>query len=136
MSVEVTKEIQQAIDLGGHAYIGGKWVAVSGDETLPVICPSNGELVTKILAGTSADLIAQLPQQRLPFLRFRHLLRVDRLALLERIHALILERAEPLAQVLDAGNGCGNNPRPRGPCSACGSPCAGCDRRACETTIS
>ena len=100
MIPEVADALQQAIGLGGHAYIGGKWVAVSGSERLPIINPSTGELVTEIVAGTSADLDRAVATARSAFPAFSTSSVAERLALLERIHALILERAEPLAQVL------------------------------------
>jgi aldehyde dehydrogenase (NAD+) len=100
MTLDLPDALQQAIGLGGHAYIGGEWVAASGDERLPVINPSNEELVTEIVAGTSADLDRAVAAARAAFPTFSTSPVADRLALLERIHALILERAEPLAQVL------------------------------------
>lgn len=100
MTPEVGDALQQAIGLAGHAYIGGEWVAVSGSERLPVINPSNGERVTEIVAGTSADLDRAVAAARSAFPTFSTSPVAERLALLERIHALILERAEPLAQVL------------------------------------
>jgi aldehyde dehydrogenase (NAD+) len=96
----VAAALQQAFGLGGHAYIGGEWVAVSGTERLPVINPSNGERITEIAAGTSADLDRAVAAARSAFPAFSTSPVAERLALLERIHALILERAEPLAQVL------------------------------------
>jgi aldehyde dehydrogenase (NAD+) len=100
MIPEVADALQQAIGVGGHAYIGGKWVAVSGSERLPIINPSTGELVTEIVAGTSADLDRAVATARSAFPAFSTSSVAERLALLERIHALILERAEPLAQAL------------------------------------
>ncbi|MEP7350235.1 MAG: aldehyde dehydrogenase family protein [Sphingorhabdus sp.] len=100
MNPDVAVAIQQAIDLGGHSYIGGEWVAASGDERLPVFNPSNEELVTQIKAGTSADLDRAVTAARAAFLAFSTSPLAERLALLRRIHALILERAEPLAQIL------------------------------------
>lgn len=100
MTPAVTDAIGQAIGRGGHAYIGGAWVPVTGDKRLPVINPSSGELVTQILAGTSADLDRAVAAARQAFSAFSTSPVASRLALLERIHTLILERAEPLAQIL------------------------------------
>lgn len=100
MTPEVTHALQQAIGHSGHAYIGGGWVAASGDERLPVINPSNGHLVTEIVAGTSADLDRAVAAARAAFPAFSDSPVAERLALLERVHAMILERAEPLAQAL------------------------------------
>jgi aldehyde dehydrogenase (NAD+) len=100
MTADFDDAIQQAISKGGHAYIGGEWVTASGSERLPVINPSSGELVTEIVAGTSADLDRAVAAARAAFPAFSTSPVAERLALLKRIHALILERAEPLAQVL------------------------------------
>jgi aldehyde dehydrogenase (NAD+) len=100
MSPDFADAIQQAIGRGGHAYIGGEWVAASSDERLPVINPSNGELITQIVAGTSADLDRAVAAASEAFPAFSMSPVAERLALLERIRALMLERAEPLAQVL------------------------------------
>lgn len=92
--------LQQAIALGGQAYINGEWVPVSGSERLPVINPSTREVVTELAAGTSADLDRAVSAARAAFPAFSASPVKDRLALLERIHALMLERAEVLAQML------------------------------------
>lgn len=96
----MTGLIAQAIARSGDAYIGGAWVPASGAERLPVINPANGALVAEIVAGTSADLDRAVAAARDAFPAFAASPVAERLALLERIHALILERAEPLAQVL------------------------------------
>lgn len=100
MTPDVANALRQAIGLAGHAYIGGGWEAASGEERLPVFNPSNGEPVTEIVAGTSADLDRAVAAARTAFQEFSTSPVAERLALLERIHALILDRAEPLAQVL------------------------------------
>ncbi|MCC6942886.1 MAG: aldehyde dehydrogenase family protein, partial [Novosphingobium sp.] len=100
MTGVVAQALQQAVSCAGHAYIGGQWVPVCGTERLAVINPANGTLVTEIVAGNSADLDRAVSAARAAFPAFAASLVADRLALLERIHALILERAEPLAQAL------------------------------------
>ena len=90
----------EVADLGDRAYIGGDWVPVSGTERLPVINPATGVQVAEIVAATSADLDRAVAAARGAFPAFSESPVEDRLALLERIHALILERAEPLAQAL------------------------------------
>lgn len=100
MTGVVAQALQQAVSCAGHAYIGGQWVPVCGTERLAVINPANGTLVTEIVAGNSADLDRAVSAARAAFPAFAASPVADRLALLERIHALILERAEPLAQAL------------------------------------
>ena len=92
--------MMQAISRGNCAYIGGAWVATSGAQRLPVINPASEEIVTEIIAGTRADLDHAVAAALAAFPGFAGSPVAERLALLERIHALMLARAEPLAQAL------------------------------------
>jgi aldehyde dehydrogenase (NAD+) len=92
--------LQHGIATGANAYVGGQWVAASGAERLAVINPANGAQVAEVVMGTAADLDRAVAAARAAFAGFAASAVADRLALLERIHALILERAEPLAQAL------------------------------------
>ncbi|WP_157218648.1 aldehyde dehydrogenase family protein [Flavisphingomonas formosensis] len=83
-----------------RAYIGGEWVPVAGHERLPVIDPASGEQVAEIVGGTASDVDRAALAARAAFPGFAATPVADRIALLERIHALILERAEPLARTL------------------------------------
>lgn len=95
------KEIMGPVaDKGGSAYINGAWTPLSGQEQLPVTNPANGETIAHVAAGSAADLDKAVAAARAAFPAFAASPVQDRLALLERIHALILERAEPLARVL------------------------------------
>lgn len=100
MSDPVAQAIAQVVALSGHAYIDGGWVALSGGERLPVINPANGDVVAEVTAGTAADLDRAVAAARAAFPAFSQSPAAERLALLERIHALIVDRAEALAQVL------------------------------------
>ena len=84
----------------GCAYIDGAWVELPGAQTLPVVDPSSGESIAEVAAGTSADLDRAVAAARRAFPAFAASPVEARIALLERIHALILERAEPLARIL------------------------------------
>ena len=84
----------------GCAYIDGAWVELPGAPTLSVIDPSSGESIAEVAAGTSADLDRAVAAARRAFPAFAASPVEARIALLERIHALILERAEPLARIL------------------------------------
>lgn len=83
-----------------RAYIRGEWVPVTGGERLPVIDPASGEQVVDIVAGTASDVDRAAAAARAAFPGFAATPVADRIALLERIRALILERAEPLARTL------------------------------------
>ncbi|MEJ2458196.1 MAG: aldehyde dehydrogenase family protein [Novosphingobium sp.] len=100
MITEIDKHLGQAMGRDAQAYIGGAWVPVAGTQALPVKNPANGTVIAEIAAGTSADLDRAVAAAREAFPLFAATPVAERIALLERIHALILERAEPLAQAL------------------------------------
>jgi aldehyde dehydrogenase (NAD+) len=100
MTEATAQALQDALALAGKAYIGGQWVDLPGAERLPVINPATGEVVAQVAAGTSADLDRAVAAARTAFPAYSQSPVAERLGLLERIHALILERAEPLAQAL------------------------------------
>lgn len=100
MTMAIADLMGAAADKGHCAYIDGAWVPVSGAEMLPVVDPSTGKTIAEVGAGTAADLDRAVAAARLAFPDFAVSPVVERIALLERIHALILERAEPLAHIL------------------------------------
>lgn len=100
MTTEIAEAARVATDIRNCAYIDGGWVPVSGNEILPVVDPSSGETVAEVVAGTAADLDRAVAAARAAFPGFAVSPVEARIALLERIHALILERAEPLARTL------------------------------------
>jgi len=100
MTTEIAEATRAATDKRNCAYIDGGWTPVSGNEMLPVINPSCGEIIAEVAAGTAADLDRAVAAARAAFPVFATSPVAERIALLERIHALILERAEPLARTL------------------------------------
>ncbi|MCP3731471.1 aldehyde dehydrogenase family protein [Sphingomonas sp. MG17] len=100
MTSDIAETIRWAAAHRADAYIGGEWTPVSGSETLPVTDPATGAPVAEIVAGTAADVDRAAAAARAAFPAFASSRVADRVALLERIHALILERAEPLARTL------------------------------------
>lgn len=100
MTVDTMDKLSQAIARGGEAFIDGAWVTVNAGEMLPVVNPSTGDVVAKVAAGTAADLDRAVAAARAAFPSVALSAVADRLALLERIHALMLDRAEILAQAL------------------------------------
>lgn len=81
-------------------YIDGGWQDASGAATLPVVDPATEEEIATVAAGTVADLDRAVAAARAAFAGFAATPVATRRAMLERIHALILERAEPLARAL------------------------------------
>ena len=100
MTAELAPETRVAAERGGCAYIDGGWAPASGQERLPVVDPSTGETIAEVTAGTAADLDRAVAAARAAFPAFAASPVAERIALLERIHALILERTEPLARAL------------------------------------
>jgi len=100
MTTNPTEIMGSVVDNMGCAYIDGAWVELPGAQTLPVIDPSSGESIAEVAAGTSVDLDRAVAAARRAFPAFAASPVEARIALLERIHALILERAEPLARIL------------------------------------
>lgn len=100
MTTSLAEIMGSVVDNMGCAYIDGAWVELPGAQTLPVIDPSSGESIAEVAAGTSADLDRAVAAARRAFPAFAASPVEARIALLERIHALILERAEPLARIL------------------------------------
>ena len=100
MTTDPAETMGIAADRRACAYIDGAWTPVSGSEMLPVVDPSSGEIIAEVTAGTSADLDRAVAAARMAFPAFAASPVAERIALLERIHALILERAEPLARTL------------------------------------
>ena len=100
MTTILAEIMGSVVDNMGCAYIDGAWVELPGAQTLPVIDPSSGESIAEVAAGTSVDLDRAVAAARRAFPAFAASPVEARIALLERIHALILERAEPLARIL------------------------------------
>ena len=91
---------QAGLDPHACAYIDGRWQAQSGTERLNVVNPASGEIVAQVTAGDRRDLDRAVAAARAAFPAFASAPVAERMALLERIHALFLERAEPLARCL------------------------------------
>ena len=81
-------------------YIEGRWVPLTGSERLPVIDPAHETVIAEVAAGSAADLDRAVAAARKAFPGFADTPVAERVAMLERIHALILERAEELAHTL------------------------------------
>lgn len=82
------------------AYIDGAWSPVSDSETLSVVDPAHETVIARIALGSAADLDRAVAAARTAFPAFAATSAAARLALLKRIHALILDRGELLARTL------------------------------------
>ena len=81
-------------------YIDGRWVAASTPGRIAVVDPTTEAVVGQIAAGDAQDVDRAVAAARRAFETFSVATVADRLALLERIAALLEERAEVFAQAL------------------------------------
>ncbi len=87
-------------------YIGGAWVdPAPGAQTLAVENPATEETVTHIACGTSADVDHATGAARDAWPAFMATPLAARIALLRRIHAAYLDRADDLAHAMTAEMG-------------------------------
>jgi aldehyde dehydrogenase (NAD+) len=81
-------------------FIGNRWVAPAGGETLPMIDPSTGAVFAQIARGTAADVdLAVRAAQRARDGAWGRLAPVEKGRALARIARAILDHAEQLAQL-------------------------------------
>ena len=89
-----------------RVYIGGEWVLPAGQERSAVIDPSTDEPVAEIALGNAQDVAVAVEAARRAFATWSVSAPQSRAALLDRIHALILERTESFAQAISQEMGC------------------------------
>jgi aldehyde dehydrogenase (NAD+) len=87
-------------------YIGGEWVLPAGQERSAVIDPSTEEPLAEIALGNAQDVAVAVAAARRAFATWSVSAPQTRAALLDRIHALILERTEVFAQAISQEMGC------------------------------
>lgn len=84
----------------GQFYINGEWTSPAIPALLPVVNPATEEVVAEVARGSAEDVDRAVAAARAAFPGWSATPVVERAAILSKIHALILERKEPLAQVL------------------------------------
>ncbi|OCX25799.1 aldehyde dehydrogenase family protein [Pseudomonas graminis] len=89
-------ELQNA----GQFYINGEWTSPAIPALLPVVNPATEEVVAEVARGSAEDVDRAVAAARAAFPGWSVTPVVERAAILSKIHALILERKERLAQVL------------------------------------
>ena len=87
-------------------FIGGEWVVPAGQARSAVIDPSTEEPVAEIALGNAQDVAVAVAAARRAFATWSVSSPQSRAALLDRVHALILERAEVFAQAISQEMGC------------------------------
>ncbi|MGF6400411.1 aldehyde dehydrogenase (NAD+) [Pseudomonas frederiksbergensis] len=81
-------------------YINGGWSVPSNAATLPVINPATEEIVAEVAQGTSADVDRAVAAARAAFAGWSTTPPQARALVLGKLHELMLERKELLAQTL------------------------------------
>jgi aldehyde dehydrogenase (NAD+) len=87
-------------DIRHSFYIDGRWVRSPDAHAVAVINPATEETVAEIAAGSAADVDKAVAAARKAFSSFAATSVETRAAFLDRIHTLILERAESFAQAI------------------------------------
>jgi aldehyde dehydrogenase (NAD+) len=81
-------------------YIDGEWVLPAGKARSCVIDPSTEEGIAEVALGSAQDVAAAVDAARRAFVTWSVSAPQDRASILDRVHSLILERAELFAQVI------------------------------------
>ena len=81
-------------------FVGGEWVLPAGRSRTAVIDPSTEQAVADIALGSAQDVDAAVAVARRAFAAWSVSAAELRASLLDRVHALILERAEQFAQAI------------------------------------
>jgi aldehyde dehydrogenase (NAD+) len=84
----------------GEFYINGAWTSPAVPARLPVVNPATEEVVAEVARGSAEDVDRAVAAARAAFPGWSATPVEERASILSKIHALILERKEPLAQAL------------------------------------
>jgi aldehyde dehydrogenase (NAD+) len=89
-----------ALHNAGEFYINGEWTPPAVSARLPVVNPATEEVVAEVARGSGEDVDRAVAAARAAFPGWSATPVEERAAILGKIHALIIERTEPLAQAL------------------------------------
>ncbi len=81
-------------------YINGGWSAPASPASLPVVNPATEEIVAQVASGSAEDVDRAVAAARAAFADWSATPTVARARVLDKIHALILERKEAFAQAI------------------------------------
>ena len=81
-------------------YINGDWLSPAYPATLPVVNPATEHVIAEVARGSGEDVDRAVAAARAAFAGWSSTAVDARVAILGKIHALILERKEELAQAL------------------------------------
>ncbi|MGQ7859541.1 aldehyde dehydrogenase family protein [Pseudomonas sp. CBSPBW29] len=94
MTIHVSNQTSQQL------YIDGSWVSPTIAASLPVVNPASEEVVAQVASGSAEDVDRAVAAARAAFAGWSATPAASRALVLGKIHALILERKEQLAQAL------------------------------------
>lgn len=86
-------------------YIGGAWIAPAGAGTIEVVNPADDQVIGTVPAGTAADVDRAVAAAREAFGPWARTPVGERVALLDRVHAALSERATEVADLISAEMG-------------------------------
>jgi aldehyde dehydrogenase (NAD+) len=89
----------------GRFYIGGAWCEPEGRDRTSVVNPATEAIIANIPLGSEADVERAVRAARRAFAGWSRTAPAERGALLTRVHALVLERSELIAQALSTEMG-------------------------------
>ena len=81
-------------------FIDGEWIAPMGSARAAVVSPSTEDTLCEIALGDARDVDRAVQAARKAFVRWSVTSPQERAALLDRVHTLLIERAELFAQAL------------------------------------
>ncbi len=81
-------------------YINGKWVAPSGEESVPVVNPCTEEVITHVAMGTEEDVNKAVIAARDAFPSWSATSVLERIALLTRISEIMTERQKEIGDLI------------------------------------
>ena len=99
MNASIIEHLRSAGRLD-RIFIDGEWVLPAGQARTSVIDPSTEEPVAEIALGSAQDVAAAVAAARRAFATWSVSSAQSRASLLDRVHGLILERAELFAQAI------------------------------------
>ncbi|MEL6921845.1 MAG: NAD-dependent succinate-semialdehyde dehydrogenase [Pseudomonadota bacterium] len=86
-------------------YLGGQWVAADSGKTMPVLDPATGAVIGTIPVSGAEETRRAIEAAEAAFPAWRKRTALERANLLMKLHDVILENREPLAQLLTLEQG-------------------------------
>ena len=85
--------------------IGGKWIAADGGATLSVTNPANGQVLGTVPKSGQAETARAIEAAAAAFESFRETTAAERAAMLRKMHDVMIENADALAELLTLEQG-------------------------------